>query len=67
MTREGVAFSIQNSAELTLGIVGLLSNSSHLEEVSHRAGEYVSSRTGATGIIMQEFNKLMASGGINQN
>ncbi len=64
MTDQGVAFSIQNSAELTLGVVGLLSNQEHLEEVSHKAGEYVSSRTGATNIIVDELSRQIATGTI---
>lgn len=59
MTSEGIAFSVQNANELTLGIVGLLSNQSHLEEVSHKAGEYVRTRTGATSIIVDELSKLV--------
>ena len=64
MTDLGVAFSIQNSAELTLGVIGLLSNQEHLEEASHKAGEYVSSRTGATNIIVNELSRQIASGKI---
>ncbi len=57
MTAEGIAFSVMNANELTLGVVGLLSNQSHLEEVSHKAGEYVRTRTGATSIIVDELSK----------
>jgi len=62
MTEAGVAFSVQNSTELTLGIVGLLSNQAHLEEVSHKAGEYVTFRTGATEIIISELSRQINSG-----
>ena len=64
MIDAGVAFSIQNPTELTLGVIGLLSNQTHLEEVSHKAGEYVSSKTGATEIIIQEFSNMIARGQI---
>ncbi len=64
MSEAGIAFSVQNSAELTLGIVGLLSNQTHLEEVSHKAGEYVRSKTGATGIIIEELSRQIHSGQI---
>ncbi|MBK9357955.1 MAG: 3-deoxy-D-manno-octulosonic acid transferase [Bacteroidales bacterium] len=62
MIDAGVAFSVQNVNELTLGIVGLLSNQTHLENVSHKAGEYVSSKTGATDIIIEELSNMIASG-----
>ncbi|MFH1118797.1 MAG: glycosyltransferase N-terminal domain-containing protein [Bacteroidota bacterium] len=65
MTQAGVAFSVENSTELTLGIIGLLSNQTHLEEVSHKAGEYVFSRTGATDIIIKELTGMIASGQID--
>jgi 3-deoxy-D-manno-octulosonic-acid transferase len=64
MTEAGIAFSIQNSTELTLGIVGLLSNLSHLEDVSHKAGEYVRSKTGATTIIIEELSNQIHNGQI---
>jgi len=64
MTEAGLAFCVQNSNELTLGIIGLLSNQSHLEEVSHKAGEYVRSKTGATTIIIDELSRQIYSGQI---
>ena len=39
-----------------------LSNQAHLEEVSHKAGEYVTMRTGATDIIINELSRQINSG-----
>lgn len=65
MIETGAAFSVQDSAQFTTGVIALLSDTAHLKKVATKAGQYVVVRTGATHIIMEEIEKQIVSGAIH--
>lgn len=62
MIEAGAAFSIQDAAQFSTGVISLLSDEAQLKMVAAKAGLYVAQRTGATTIIMNEIEKQIASG-----
>lgn len=55
----GGAFSVNDGNELNDLLDKLLSDSSFLQDTGHRAGSYVSSRIGATDIILKHIKGLL--------
>lgn len=65
MIEAGAAFSVQDASQLTTGVLALLSDNDHLKMVAAKAGQYVVERTGATRIIMNEFENQITAGTIH--